>query len=98
MPRVAVAWSLLVLCTAGTSAQNATAWTPSRNVEVIVQSAAGGSSDRSARVVQAPEWKKDVAQNAWAEDFMGSAKTLAHLETENAMLSKMLLELGVVNR
>lgn len=28
------------------------AWKPSRNVEVIVQSAAGGSSDRSARVTQ----------------------------------------------
>ncbi len=51
-----------------------------------------------AKLVQAPEWKKDVAQNAWAEDFMGSAKTLAHLETENAMLGKMLLELGVINR
>jgi putative tricarboxylic transport membrane protein len=28
------------------------AWKPSRNVEVVVQSAAGGSSDRSARVTQ----------------------------------------------
>lgn len=39
---------------AGTAAMHAhaVAWNPSKNVELIVQSAAGGSSDRSARVTQ----------------------------------------------
>ena len=44
---------LAIAMIAGTAlAQPAQRWKPSRNVEVIVQSAAGGSSDRSARVTQ----------------------------------------------
>ncbi len=39
-------------CMAGFANAQSGAWKPSRNIEVIVQSAAGGSSDRSARVTQ----------------------------------------------
>lgn len=49
-----------------------------------------------AQLVKAPEWKQDVERNAWAEDFMNSAQTLRHLESETDILQKLLLELGVV--
>ena len=48
-----------------------------------------------AQLVKAPEWKQDIARNAWAEDFMNSAQTLRHLESETETLKKLLLELGV---
>ncbi len=51
-----------------------------------------------AQLVKAPAWKQDVARNAWAEDFMNSAQTLRHLESETESLHKLLLELGVVAR
>ena len=49
-----------------------------------------------AKIVQADEWKKDVERNAWAEDFMASAETRKHLDSENEMLKKLLVDLGVV--
>ena len=51
-----------------------------------------------AQMVKAPEWKQDVERNAWAEDYMGSAQTLRHLESENEILQKLLVELGVIAR
>jgi putative tricarboxylic transport membrane protein len=48
-----------------------------------------------ARATQAEEWKKDLEQNAWAEDFMGSADTRRHLDSEHQILAGMLNELGV---
>lgn len=51
-----------------------------------------------ARAVQGEEWKQDVAKNAWAEDFMGHAATRKHLDAEQALLSGMLEELGLVKR
>ena len=45
--RCAAAFAAVVSC--ATSAQG---WTPARNVEIIVASGPGGSSDRTARVVQ----------------------------------------------
>ena len=51
-----------------------------------------------AHMVKAPEWKQDVARNAWAEDFMNSAQTLKHLESETESLQKLLTELGEVTR
>lgn len=51
-----------------------------------------------AQMVKAPEWKQDVERNAWAQDFMGSAQTLMHLERETETLQKLLTELGVLTR
>jgi putative tricarboxylic transport membrane protein len=51
-----------------------------------------------AQLVRAPEWKQDVERNAWAEDFMASAQTLRHLESESEILQKLLAELGVIAR
>ncbi len=48
MPR----WPALLLAALAGFAQAKSQWKPSRNVEVIVQSAAGSSSDRSARITQ----------------------------------------------
>ena len=44
--------ALVMACVAGIAHAQTAGWKPSKNVEVIVQSAAGGSSDRSARVTQ----------------------------------------------
>jgi len=49
-----------------------------------------------ARAVQGEEWKKDVEQNAWAEDYMTGAETLKHLDREYALLKGMLEDLGVI--
>jgi putative tricarboxylic transport membrane protein len=49
-----------------------------------------------ALAVQAEEWKKDLEKNAWAEDLMGSAETRRHLDHEQRVMTKMLVELGVV--
>lgn len=51
-----------------------------------------------AQLVKAPEWKQDVERNAWAEDFMNSAQTLRHLDSETENLQKLLVELGVITR
>ena len=51
-----------------------------------------------ARVIQGDEWKKELEDNAWAEGFLGSADTRRHLDAEFDMLSRMLVELGVVTR
>ena len=49
-----------------------------------------------ARAVQAGEWKQDVEQNAWTEDFMTGAETLKHLDSEYALLKGILGDLGVI--
>ncbi len=49
-----------------------------------------------AQAVQAEEWKKDLEKNAWAEDFMGSAETRKHLDSEQQIMTRMLVDLGVV--
>ena len=46
--------------------------------------------------MQAEEWKKDLEKNAWAEDFMGSAETRKHLDSEQQIMTRMLVDLGVV--
>ena len=51
-----------------------------------------------AKVIQGEEWKKDLEENAWAEDFRGSAETRKHLDVEYELLRKMLVDLGVVPR
>lgn len=49
-----------------------------------------------AKAIQGEEWKQDLAKNAWAEDFMGSAATRKHLDSEHELLSGMLADLGVI--
>jgi len=49
-----------------------------------------------SQLVKAPEWKQDLERNAWAEDFMSSAQTLRHLESETETMQKLLAELGVL--
>lgn len=49
-----------------------------------------------AMAVQGEEWKKDVETNVWAEDFMASAATRKHLDSEHQVLTRMLTDLGVV--
>lgn len=50
------------------------------------------------RAIQSDEWKQDLEKNAWAEDFMASADTRRHLDTEYAVMAKMLTDLGVVTK
>lgn len=49
-----------------------------------------------ARSIQGEEWKQDLEKNAWAEDFMASAATRKHLDSEYQLLARMLGDLGVV--
>jgi len=51
-----------------------------------------------ARVAQSEDWKKELEDNAWAEGYLGSADTRRHLDAEFEMLSRMLVDLGVVTR
>jgi putative tricarboxylic transport membrane protein len=51
-----------------------------------------------ARIIKAEEWKKDLAVNAWAEDFSGAAETRKRLESEYEVLTARLAELGLVSR
>jgi putative tricarboxylic transport membrane protein len=48
-----------------------------------------------ARVVRSDEWKRDLDENGWAEDFKASAETRKHLDGEAEMLAKMLADLGM---
>ena len=50
------------------------------------------------KAIQSDEWKQDLEKNAWAEDFMASADTRTHLDTEYEVMTKMLADLGVVTR
>jgi putative tricarboxylic transport membrane protein len=50
------------------------------------------------KAVQSEDWKKDLHSNVWAEDFLGSAETLKLLETEEKVIARMLVDLGVVAR
>ena len=49
-----------------------------------------------AKAVQGDDWKTDVEQNVWAEDFMASAATRKHLDTEYLLLARIMGDLGVV--
>ena len=50
------------------------------------------------KAIQSEEWKQDLEKNAWAEDFMASADTRKHLDTEYEVMAKMLADLGVVTK
>jgi putative tricarboxylic transport membrane protein len=49
-----------------------------------------------AKMVQGEEWKKDVEDNAWTEDYMTAAETIKHLDSEYALLKGLLADLGVI--
>lgn len=51
-----------------------------------------------AKAVQADEWKKDAEKNAWAEELMTSAETRKHLDYENDVMSRLLVDLGVITK
>jgi putative tricarboxylic transport membrane protein len=51
-----------------------------------------------ARVVRSDEWKQDLEDNGWAEDFKASAETRKHLDAEYGMLTRMLADLGLVTK
>jgi hypothetical protein len=51
-----------------------------------------------AKIAQGENWKKDLEDNAWAEDLRGAAETRKHLEAEHELLSRMLVDLGVIAR
>lgn len=54
--------------------------------------------DAFSRVVRTEDWKRDLDANGWAEDFKASAETRKHLDSEYAMLTRMLAELGMVSK
>lgn len=49
-----------------------------------------------ALAVKGEDWKQDLEKNAWAEDFMASAATRKHLDSEHQLLARMLGDLGVI--
>jgi putative tricarboxylic transport membrane protein len=51
-----------------------------------------------ASIIKTDEWKRDLAVNAWAEDFTGAAETRRRLEAEYEQLTERLIELGLVTR
>ena len=51
-----------------------------------------------ARVVRTDEWKRDLEDNGWDEDFKTSAAARKHLDAEYELLAKMLAELGLVTK
>jgi putative tricarboxylic transport membrane protein len=51
-----------------------------------------------ASVIKTDEWKKDLAANAWAEDFTGAAETRKRLDAEYEQLTERLTELGLAAR
>jgi putative tricarboxylic transport membrane protein len=51
-----------------------------------------------ARVIKSDEWKKELADNGWADGLVGAADIRRRLDTEFGMLSAMLGELGLAAR
>lgn len=49
-----------------------------------------------AKAIQGDDWRKDLAANAWAEDFMASADTKRHVDAEYEVMRAILSDLGVV--
>ena len=50
------------------------------------------------KLTQAPSWKQDLENNGWAEDYRNAAEARKHLEAEQEMLARMLVDLGVITR
>ena len=52
--------------------------------------------DVLAKVVETPEWKKDMEQNFWSNAYLNSRDSRKFLEEEQAQLKGILTELGLV--
>jgi putative tricarboxylic transport membrane protein len=50
------------------------------------------------KITQADSWKQDLERNAWTEDLRNAEETRKHLESENELLGRMLVDLGVIQR
>ncbi len=50
------------------------------------------------KLTQGASWKQDLEANGWAEDYRNAAEARKHLEAEQEMLARMLVELGVITR
>ena len=50
------------------------------------------------KVVQDDEWKKVTVENVWGDDYKNPAETRKHLDSEYALLQKMLADLGVTGK
>lgn len=48
------------------------------------------------KITQGETWKKDLEDNAWSDDLRGAVETRKHLEAEHELLSRMLVDLGVI--
>jgi putative tricarboxylic transport membrane protein len=51
-----------------------------------------------ARMSKMDEWRKELADNGWADGFVGAADIRKRLDGEAAMLTNMLSDLGLVTR
>ncbi len=51
-----------------------------------------------ARISKSDEWKKELADNGWADGFLGAADIRKRLDGEFTLLTAMLGELGLVTR
>ena len=51
-----------------------------------------------AKIVKDEEWKKVALENVWVDDFRGAAEARKHLDTEFALLQKLLADLGVTGK
>ena len=50
------------------------------------------------KIVQDDEWKKVTVENVWGDDYKNPAETRKHLDSEYALLQKMLADLGVAGK
>jgi putative tricarboxylic transport membrane protein len=51
-----------------------------------------------AKIVKEEEWKKVSQDNVWIDDFRPAAEARKHLDSEFALLQKLLSELGVTGK
>jgi putative tricarboxylic transport membrane protein len=47
------------------------------------------------KVVQTPEWKKDLEANFWVDAYTGAAETRRRLDREYAELAQVMRDLGM---
>jgi putative tricarboxylic transport membrane protein len=47
------------------------------------------------KVVQAPEWKRDLEDNFWVDAYSSAAETRRRLDSEYAEIKKVMSELGM---
>jgi len=50
------------------------------------------------KITQVDSWKQDLENNGWSEDLRHSEETRKHLQAEEELLGRMLVDLGVIAR